>query len=131
LRLGAAGTRLYIQEGTVRVHLAGKHALKFEPFDFAAQPRNVGFDLIGGTLVGLFGGKLEQFSAVFEPPRQAVQTSHDLFEFGALFAELLRAVRVIPDSGLLEFARYFLEAFVFIVVIKDTSSRTACAPRDL
>jgi hypothetical protein len=54
-----------------------------------------------------------------------------LFEFGALPAEFLGALRVIPDSGLLEFAVYFLQPLVLIVVIKDTSSKSLCAPRDL
>jgi hypothetical protein len=43
----------------------------------------------------------------------------------------LRPVRIVPDAGLLELAGYFLETFVFVIVIKDTSSRSRCAPRDL
>jgi len=54
-----------------------------------------------------------------------------LFQLRAVLAELLRAVRVIPDIRLFEFASYFLEAFALIVVIKDTSSKNRCAPRDL
>jgi len=54
-----------------------------------------------------------------------------LFEFSALPAEFLGALRVVPDSGLFEFAVYFLQALVLIVVIKDTSSKSRCAPRDL
>jgi len=54
-----------------------------------------------------------------------------LVELGALLAEFLRAFRVVPDAGLFEFALYFLQAFVFIVVIKDTSSKSRYAPRDL
>jgi hypothetical protein len=37
-----------------------------------------------------------------------IQTHHDLFEFGAFLAELLRALRVVPNAGLLEFPGYFL-----------------------
>jgi len=54
-----------------------------------------------------------------------------LFEFGTLLPELLRALRIVPNAGLLEFALYFLETLVFVVVIKDTSSKSRCAPRDL
>jgi hypothetical protein len=32
---------------------------------------------------------------------------------------------------LLELALYFLQTLVFVVVIKDTSSKSRCAPRDL
>jgi hypothetical protein len=60
-----------------------------------------------------------------------IQTDDDLLEFGALLAEFLRALRVIPDARLLEFAGYFLQTLIFIVVIKDTSSRNRRVPRDL
>jgi len=54
-----------------------------------------------------------------------------LFELGALLAEILGAIGIVPNAGLFELAGYFLKALVFIVVIKDTSSRNRCAPRDL
>jgi len=43
----------------------------------------------------------------------------------------LRALGVVPDAGLLELASYFLKALVLVIVIKDTSSRSRCVPRDL
>jgi len=54
-----------------------------------------------------------------------------LFELGAFLAELLRALGIVPDPGLLQLALYFLQTFVFVVVIKDTSSKSRCALRDL
>jgi hypothetical protein len=54
-----------------------------------------------------------------------------LFELGAFAPQLLSALRLIPNAGLLELALYFLETFVLVVVIKDTSSKSRCAPRDL
>jgi hypothetical protein len=54
-----------------------------------------------------------------------------LFEFGPLLAEILRPLRIIPNAGLLELALYFLETLMLVVVIKDTSSKSRCAPRDL
>jgi hypothetical protein len=54
-----------------------------------------------------------------------------LFQPGAFLAEILSAIGIIPNAGLFEFAAYFLKTLVFIVVIKDTSSRNRCAPRDL
>jgi hypothetical protein len=54
-----------------------------------------------------------------------------LLEPGALLAEFLRTLGVVPDSGLLELALYFLQTFVLVVVIKDTPSKSRCAPRDL
>ena len=60
-----------------------------------------------------------------------IQTDDDLLEFGAFLAQFLRALRVVPDARLLEFAGYFLQTLIFIVVIKDTSSRNRRVPRDL
>jgi hypothetical protein len=60
-----------------------------------------------------------------------IQAADDLLESGALPAQILGTIRVVPDSRLLEFARYLLKSFVLIVVIKDTSSRNWCVPRDL
>jgi hypothetical protein len=62
---------------------------------------------------------------------QAIQTADDLFELGAFLPEFLRAVRIAPNAGLFQLALYFLKPLVFIVVIKDTSSKSRCAPRDL
>jgi hypothetical protein len=53
------------------------------------------------------------------------------FELCAFFAQFLGPLRVVPNPRLLEVAGYFLEAFVLVVVIKDTSSRNRYAPRDL
>jgi hypothetical protein len=60
-----------------------------------------------------------------------IEAADHLLEFGALLAQFLSAIRLIPDSRLFEFARYFLKAFVLVVVIKDTSSRNRRVPRDL
>jgi hypothetical protein len=37
-----------------------------------------------------------------------IQADHDLLEFGALLAQFLRALRVVPNARLLKFAVYFL-----------------------
>jgi hypothetical protein len=55
----------------------------------------------------------------------------DVLELRTLLAELLRPLRILPYIGLLELAGDFLQLLALVVVIKDTSSRTACAPRDL
>jgi hypothetical protein len=60
-----------------------------------------------------------------------IQSDDDLLEFGAFLAQFLRALRLLPDTRLLEFAGYFLQALILVVVIKDTSSRNRCVPRDL
>jgi hypothetical protein len=37
-----------------------------------------------------------------------IQADYDLLEFGAFLAQFLRALRVVPDARLLEFAGYLL-----------------------
>ena len=79
----------------------------------------------------LLGRQFQQLAGIAQAARQAIQTVDDLLEFRAFLAELLGAIRVVPDAGLLELASYFLQPLVLVVVIKDTSSRSRCAPRDL
>jgi hypothetical protein len=115
----------------MRIHFPRKHACELEPFHIACQRPRIRFDPVGGARVGFRRGHLQELAGVAQAARQAIQTVDDLFEFGALPAEFLGALRVIPDSGLLEFAVYFLQPLVLIIVIKDTSSKSLCAPRDL
>jgi len=115
----------------VRVHFSRKHALELEPFDFRGQLGHIGFDFGRGLKIGLLGGEFEKLPGILEAAGQLVQGADDLFQFGAFPPQLLGALGVVPDARLFEFPVYFLEAFVFVVVIKDTSSRNRCVPRDL
>jgi hypothetical protein len=81
--------------------------------------------------VGLFGREFEQFAGVAQAPREPVQALDDALQLCPFFSEFLRALGVVPDAGLLELASYFLKALVLVIVIKDTSSRSRCVPRDL
>jgi hypothetical protein len=87
--------------------------------------------LIGRLHVIFCGDEFQQFSGIGQAALQAIETADGGFEFGALFAQFLGTLRVAPNPRLLEFAGYFLETFVLVVVIKDTSSRNRYAPRDL
>jgi hypothetical protein len=115
----------------VRVHLAGKHALEFEALDFLSEPLGVAFDFVDRARVALGLGEFQKFRTVAQAAVELIESADDLFELGAFLAEFLSPLRVVPDLGLLEFPRYFLKALVLVVVIKDTSSRNRCAPRDL
>ncbi len=84
----------------MRIHLSREHALKFELFDRVAQGRDVGFDPARGALVALFGREFDEFPRVGKSARQAVEPPDDLLEFGAFPAEVLRAFRLIPNTGL-------------------------------
>jgi len=52
---------------------------------------------------------------------------HDRFQAGALLAESLCAIGLVPDVGLFEFALDLGQAFGLVVVVKDTSSALRCA----
>jgi hypothetical protein len=108
LRLGAACTGLNIEEGIVGVHFAGEHALKFEPFDFRGRPAHVRLYLLGGRQVRLLRSQVDQLGGIVQTALEMIQPDDDLLKFGALLAQVLRALGVVPDARLLEFARYFL-----------------------
>jgi hypothetical protein len=65
-------------------------------------------------------GKLEQFRGVVEAAGQVAQGRDDAFEFDAFAAELLSALRLVPDTRVLEFAIDFYESFRFAIEVKDT-----------
>jgi hypothetical protein len=115
----------------VRIHLAGKHALELQAFHLGGEARDVALDFIGRAGIGLVGREFQEFSRVAQTPGEMIQTLHDTLELRSLPAEFLRALGIVPDTRLLEFPGYLLKAFVLVVVIKDTSSRNRCVPRDL
>jgi hypothetical protein len=84
----------------VRIHLARKHALKLESFDFRVEPQRIRLDFSCGAVVPLGGGEFEQLARIRETAGQLVETVHDLFELGALAAEFLGAFGRIPDARL-------------------------------
>jgi hypothetical protein len=43
-----------------------------------------------------------------------------LFQAREFPVEVLRALRIVPDAGLLQLARYLLETLLLEVVVKDT-----------
>jgi hypothetical protein len=52
--------------------------------------------------------------------RDAVEAVHELAEARAFAAKILRALRVVPDVGILELAAYFFETFTLDRVVKET-----------
>ncbi len=100
-------------------------------FHLGGQARGVRLDFLGGAQISFRGGQLQELVGILEAARQAVQAADNLLELRALAAKLLRSFRVVPDAGLLELPNYFLQTLLLVVVIKDTSSKSRCAPRDL
>jgi hypothetical protein len=105
--------------------------LELELFDHRGEAGDVPFDLTGSSGIGLVGCQIEQFPSVAQTARESVQIADDAFEIGPFPSKFLRALRLVPDSRLLEFARYLLESLVLAIVIKDTSSGNRCDLRGL
>ena len=100
-------------------------------FDLEAQAVDVSLNFLGGSSIRLLGGQFQEFRRIVEGALEAIQAADDLLELGAFLPQFLSAIRVVPNAGLFELALYFLQSLVFVVVIKDTSSKSRCAPRDL
>jgi hypothetical protein len=102
------------------VHLAGEHALELELGDGALELFDVALDSARGSLVLLGFGEPEQLTGVGEPLPQLVARADDRFEPGALAAELLGALGVVPDRRLFELPQDFGEPLAARFVVKGT-----------
>ena len=105
--------------------------MELQAFHFRGESGGVPFDFVGGPGVGLVGREFKELFRIAQSPADPVQTLNDALQLRSLPAQLLGAVGIVPDAGLFEFPGYFLEALVLVIVIKDTSSRNRCVPRDL
>ena len=105
--------------------------MELEAFHFRGESGGIPFDFVGRPGIGLVGRELQQLARVAQPPADPVQTLNDALQLRSLPSQFLSAVGIVPNTGLFEFPGYFLETLVLVIVIKDTSSRNRCAPRDL
>jgi hypothetical protein len=120
LRLGAAGAGLDVDECIRRIHLAGEHALELELLDFRREVVDVGGNRRDRALVVLADRQIQQVAGLAERTGQRADAADDAIEVRALLAELLRALRVVPDVRVFELARDFFEAFGLRIEVKDT-----------
>ena len=128
LRLGAAGTRLYVQEGVGLIHLAGKHAVELQFLQLPFQLVQVAVHRGQRVRVLLFPGHIEQALGVLDAGAQAPHGLHHLLQRGPLTAQRLRPFGIFPDVGDFQFAVDFGQAFGLAIVFKDTSSGILCVP---
>jgi hypothetical protein len=73
-----------------------------------------------GVVVAVGDGQVEQLACVGEPGGERVDAADDGVQAGAFAAQFLRARRIVPDGGALQFAAYFFEALTLGGVVKDT-----------
>jgi len=76
------------------------------------------------ALVVLADREIEQVAGFAERVGQRADAADDAIEIRALLAELLRALRVVPDVRVFELARDFFEAFGLRIEVKDTPEAT-------
>jgi hypothetical protein len=100
-------------------------------FDLQTQAIDVSLDFLSCPVIRFIGGQIQELRRIAQGALEAIQPAYNLLELGAFLPQLLSAIGVAPNAGLLELALYFLQPFVLVVVIKDTSSKSRCALRDL
>jgi hypothetical protein len=108
----------------VRVHLAAEHALEFELADLGLDRGQVALDFAGRGFVVLGLGEFEQFDRVADRVGRAVYFVELAGKLGALAAEFLSLVGLLPDRRIFEFAADFLEPLFLQIVFKETPLRS-------
>jgi hypothetical protein len=111
----------------VRVHLATKHALELEPANLALEPLGIEPDVLGGGLIALPLGQLQQLRRIGDAFGGAIDLRDIGAEARALLPELLRPLRLRPDGRVFELPPYLLEALSLAVVLKETPVARRCA----
>jgi hypothetical protein len=84
------------------------------------EPVEIGGNRPGGAVVPFGFGQVEKFAGAAQAIAERTNPVDDLVERGALLAELLGPLRVVPDVRVLQLAGYFLETLALGVVVKDT-----------
>ena len=97
-----------------------KHALQLELAHTAFQAHGIPFDVRGGGFVVLAFGEVEELRGVGDGFRGAVQLLELGGELGALATELAGLLGVLPDGRVFQLAIYLFEAFLLVVVLKET-----------
>ncbi len=121
-----AGAGLDVQVAVVRVHFAAEHAAELQPFENAAQAFQLGGHVVHRALIVFFDGHVEQIARVGQAAGEVVDGLDDLRQGGALTAKVLGVFGIVPDVRVFEFAVYFDETIMLLIVVKDTPELTGC-----
>jgi hypothetical protein len=96
--------------------------LELEALDTLLRALEVLLDACDGGVVVLGRGHLQQLIRVAEGLLVAIELADGLGEPRALAVQLLRAVGLVPDLGILELALDLREPLGASIVVKDTPS---------
>ncbi len=101
-----------------------RNSMSATPFSIAATSRG---DRVERRVVGFGARELEQLARCrVSPVSRLRQRADDAFERFALLAELLRALRIVPDLRIFELSRDLLESHRLHIEVKDTSAGRRC-----
>jgi len=94
--------------------------LEFELVDAVAITFDIDDDRLGGVLVVLAFGQVQQFAGADQAIGQFADAVDGLVEQRALAAQRLRAFGLVPDIGVFQLAVDFFQTLTLGVVVKDT-----------
>jgi hypothetical protein len=85
----------------VRVHFAAEHALELEAAHALFEAGRIPLDVLRRGLVVLAFSQIEQLGRIRDRLAGAIELGELGSELGALAAQLLRLVRLLPDRRIL------------------------------
>jgi hypothetical protein len=112
----------------VRVERVGEHAAELERRDVFLQFGCFLADLLQGRVISIRLGQLEQLGGVGQAAADAGQRADERLEGLLFLAEVLRALRVLPELRVFQLAVQRREAVLLRLEVKDTSSARPTAP---
>mmetsp|Transcript_53742 Transcript_53742/g.126656 ORF Transcript_53742/g.126656 Transcript_53742/m.126656 type:complete len:295 (+) Transcript_53742:1791-2675(+) len=127
--LGAAGAGLDVDEAVARVGRVVEHPAEFQLLDLGLQRLGVFLDRQHAGLVAVFAAHREEFGVVGQRGGQVLDGVDHRFELALFLAELLGALGVVPDVGVLQRGVDFVQAQGLAVEVKDTPLARRCALR--
>jgi hypothetical protein len=101
-----------------------EHALQLEAPDLGLQLLRVLVDVLGGGLVALALGKLQQLAGIRDALGRAVDLAGIGGQPGTLAPQLLRFLRLGPNGRVLELATDLFQPLFLAVVLKETPVRS-------
>jgi hypothetical protein len=104
--------------------------LKLEFREAFFEACKIADDVLHGIAVVLFLGKRQQIFRIRQAAAKLVQRDDYELQRSAFLAQRLRALRIVPDVGLLEFALYFGESLCLGLIVKGTPSTHSCVQLD-
>jgi hypothetical protein len=106
-----------------------EHAPELEVLDHLADGHDIGLDGLERRVVAFAAGEVEELARIGKAGIDLLERAAGFLERAALLAEVLRALRIVPDLRVFEGLGDFYEACALVVVVKDTSAARPNAAR--